>query len=90
MAFYLKKCVCSGQDVPEQIVSIKLQDTVEEEKVLGLYWDVKKDKFYLKFARKDAYLQFLVNIKIEQEGGKVSSSTLGKCLGGYPGYLLPH
>ena len=57
--FKFKEWVRSGQDVPEQIVSVKLQDAVDEEKVLGLYWDVQKDQFYVKFALKDADRQFL-------------------------------
>ena len=45
--------------MPEQIVPVKLQDTVEEEKVLGLLWNVQNDKIYVKFAKKDADLQYL-------------------------------
>ena len=38
---------------------------MEEEKVLDLFWDVKNDEIYIKFARKDVDLQFLSNIKIK-------------------------
>ena len=61
--FKFKEWVRSGQDVPEQVVSVKLPDAIDEEKVLGLYWDVQKDQFYVKFAMREADKKFL------EEGG---------------------
>ena len=48
--FKFKEWVVSGQDIPEQKVSIKLPNAInpEEEKALGVFWNAKDDWFYVK------------------------------------------
>ena len=48
--FTFKEWIVSGQNIPEQKVSIKLPDAIEvdEEKALGVFWNVKEDNFYVK------------------------------------------
>ena len=48
--FYFKEWIISGQDIPEQFISVKLpnQIGVDEERALGVSWDVKNDKFFIK------------------------------------------
>ena len=47
--FFFKEWIVSGQDVPEQIVGVKLPDAIDpdEERALGVGWDVAKDDFYI-------------------------------------------
>ena len=48
--FYYKEWIISGQDIPEQFISVQLPGaiSVEEERALGITWDVKKDEFYMR------------------------------------------
>ena len=48
--FKFKEWIVSGQNIPEQKVSIKLPNAIdpEEEKALGVFWNVKDDQFYVK------------------------------------------
>ena len=48
--FKFKEWIVSGQNIPEQKVSIKLPNAIdpEEEKALGVFWDVRDDLFYVK------------------------------------------
>ena len=47
--FKFKEWIVSGQDIPEQFVSVKLpnQIGVDEERALGVSWDVKKMTSFL-------------------------------------------
>ena len=48
--FFFKEWIVSGEDIPEQLIGVKLEDAIgeDEEKALGLYWNVKEDEFYVK------------------------------------------
>ena len=48
--FKYKEWTFSGEKVPHHVISVHLpnQIGVEEEKALGLYWDVAADEFYVK------------------------------------------
>ena len=48
--FYYKPWIVSGEEIPEQLIGVKLDNAigVDEEKALGIYWDVKNDEFYVK------------------------------------------
>ena len=48
--FKYKEWVVSGQNVPEQVISVALPNAigVNEEKALGVHWDVMQDKFFIK------------------------------------------
>ena len=48
--FKFKEWIVSGQNIPEKKVSIKLPNAIdpEEEKALGVFWNVKEDEFYVK------------------------------------------
>ena len=48
--FYYKDWIISGRDIPEQFISVQLPGaiSVDEERALGMMWDVKKDEFYMK------------------------------------------
>ena len=43
--FKFKEWIISGEDIPEQMVSIKLPNAIapEEKKALGVFWDVRED-----------------------------------------------
>ena len=48
--FYFKPWVIAGQDVPQHTISISLPSAIaeDEEKALGLSWDVSSDHFSIK------------------------------------------
>ena len=48
--FYYKDWIISHQDIPEQVIGIKLPNAVgiDEEKCLGVNWDVKNDRLFIK------------------------------------------
>ena len=48
--FHYKEWIVSGQNIPEQLIGVPLENSLasEEEKALGIYWDVKEDEFYVK------------------------------------------
>ena len=48
--FYYKDWLISGQDIPEQLIGVQLPNAIasDEERALGIHWDVKNDKFYMK------------------------------------------
>ena len=48
--FYYKEWIISGQDIPEQLIGVQLPNAiaVDEERALGINWDVKNDQFYMK------------------------------------------
>ena len=48
--FFYKEWIISGQDVPEQVIAVHLpnQISAEEEKALGVDWDVGKDTLAVK------------------------------------------
>ena len=48
--FKFKEWIISGQNLPEQKVSLKLPNSIDpdEEKALGVFWNVKEDQFYVK------------------------------------------
>ena len=48
--FKYKEWVVSGQNVPEQIISVALPNAIaaNEEKALGVHWDVMQDMFFIK------------------------------------------
>ena len=48
--FFYKEWTISGQDIPEQFISIQLpnQIGVDEERALIVSWDVKNDQFFFK------------------------------------------
>ena len=48
--FYFKEWVISGHDVPLQVISVQLPNAIspDEEKALGLHWDVKNDMLFIK------------------------------------------
>ena len=49
--FYYKDWTISGQDIPEQFISVQLpnQIGVNEERALGVSLDVKNDQLFIKF-----------------------------------------
>ena len=48
--FHYKEWVISGQDVKEQLISVQLpkQISADEERCLGVSWDVKQDELFIK------------------------------------------
>ena len=48
--FKFKEWIVSGQNILEKKVSIKLPNAIDpdEEKALGVFWNVKEDEFYVK------------------------------------------
>ena len=48
--FYYKPWIVSGEEIPEQLIGVKLDNAIgdDEEKALGIYWDVQNDTFYVK------------------------------------------
>ena len=48
--FFYKEWIISGEDIPEQLIGVTLENAIgiDEEKALGIYWNVKDDKFYVK------------------------------------------
>ena len=48
--FYFKPWIVSGEDIPQQIIKVQLPNAIteEEEKALGVYWNVKNDELYVK------------------------------------------
>ena len=48
--FEYKEWIISGQDIPEQLIGVHLPHAIanDEERALGMSWDVKDDKFYVK------------------------------------------
>ena len=48
--FTYKEWIVSGQNVPEQVISVALPHAIgiNEEKALGIHWDVVKDQFFIK------------------------------------------
>ena len=48
--FQYKEWIVSGENVPEQVISITLPQAtkVTEEKALGIHWDVVRDQFFVK------------------------------------------
>ena len=48
--FYFKDWIISGEDVPEQLISVQLPYAigVEEERCLGVSWDVRTDRLFVK------------------------------------------
>ena len=48
--FYYKDWIISGQDIPEQLIGVQLPNAiaVDEERALGINWDVINDQFYMK------------------------------------------
>ena len=48
--FYFKPWVVSGEDVPQQVIKVQLPNAIaeDEEKALGVYWNVRDDLFYVK------------------------------------------
>ena len=48
--FQYKEWIVSGENVPEQVISITLPQATEvtEEKALGIHWDVVRDQFFVK------------------------------------------
>ena len=48
--FHYKEWIVSGQNIPEQLIGVPLENLLasEEEKALGIYWDVREDEFYVK------------------------------------------
>jgi len=48
--FYYKEWIVSGEDSPEQLIGVPIDNDIllNEEKALGIYWDVKSDEFYVK------------------------------------------
>ena len=51
-SFMFKEWIISGQNIPEQSVSVSLPNAIdlEVEKALGVFWDVQKDEFYIKLG----------------------------------------
>ena len=47
--FKFKEWIVSGQNVPQQIIGIQLPGAVaaDEEKALGVHWDVEKDELFI-------------------------------------------
>ena len=62
--FKFKEWVISGQNIPEQKVSIKLPNAInpEEEKALGVFWNAKDDQFYVKPGITDKERNLVVSI----------------------------
>ena len=50
MDIFFKEWIVSGEDIPEQLIGVKLENAIgaDEEKALGIYWNVKDDEFYVK------------------------------------------
>ena len=48
--FFFKPFVVSGDNQPDSIIGVALPDTIEpdEEKALGVYWDIQGDTLYVK------------------------------------------
>ena len=48
--FYFKPFVISGEDIPDMVIGVAVPGAIgnNEEKALGLYWDVKDDRLYIK------------------------------------------
>ena len=48
--FKYKEWIVAGQNVPDQVISVALPNAlgVNEEKALGIHWDVVADKFFVK------------------------------------------
>ena len=47
--FHYKEWIISGEDISTQLIGAPIEmDTSDEEKALGIYWDVRKDEFYVK------------------------------------------
>jgi len=48
--FYYKDWIICGQDIPEQLIGVHLPNAiaVDEERALGINWDVKNDQFFIK------------------------------------------
>ena len=48
--FYFKPFVISGQNIPDVVIGVQTQESLNnlEEKALGVYWDVRKDLLYVK------------------------------------------
>ena len=45
--FFYKDWIISGEDIPEQLIGVTLENAIgiDEEKALGIYWNVKDDNF---------------------------------------------
>ena len=48
--FFFKPFTISGENLPDIVIGVAVLDTiaVQEEKALGVYWDVKKDLLYVR------------------------------------------
>ena len=48
--FFFKPFTVSGEDLPDVVIGVAVPDAiaVQEEKALGVYWDVKRDLLYVK------------------------------------------
>ena len=48
--FYYKEWLVSGQDIPEQLIGVQLPNAIaqDEEKALGVLWNIKNDLLYVK------------------------------------------
>ena len=48
--FHYKEWVISSQDVKEQLISVQLPNQIgaDKERCLGVSWDVKQDKLFIK------------------------------------------
>ena len=73
--FKYKEWIISGQNIPEQIVTVKLPDAIdlEEEKALGVFWDVKNDEFYVKPGITDDEKKLVDWKSIDRNIGKSAS-----------------
>jgi len=65
--FYYKPWVVSGEDVPDLVIAGPVDCLVtESEKALGVYWDVRDDKFFIKVEaqgrKNNAALSFTILI----------------------------
>ena len=67
--FKFKEWIVSGQDIPEQVVSIKLPNSIapEVEKALGVFWDVLNDEFYVKLGLTEAEINFVPRYSVDSK-----------------------
>ena len=48
--FFFKPFIVSGEELPDVVIGVSLPDAIaaNEERALGVYWNVQEDTFYVK------------------------------------------